>query len=584
MRAIILAAGQGTRLDANIPKCFIKVKDISILDRQVHDFSNLGIKDITVVVGDGGVWSEKNKERVRKLPLVKTVINQRSMETQSPYSLFLGMGEERDASFLAIDGDIVLEESVLRFISEMGSKSVILVKRNLDGSGHKVIIEEDKKKSYYLSDIGEQLISDYIYAGVLRLDKSHYQYLKETLSDGRHDNNYLSELLAEMSGNVRIECVKLIENKDGEDLLELAMMAGGSFSKTSKLAKGANNQSIIRKEVTPLGEEKLADEINWIMNLPDDVANHFPEIISHNINSEPTYFEMPCYEFPTLRTLILDDSMNAQDALSLLDKILSFMFKEVYHEKRQTSKNYLTEIHLKKIFVRLIQTKNTVYMFREIIDAESLTINGTEYENILSLTRKINQNWEMKKLLTPEFTCRTHGDLHFDNILIDNETDDFMLIDPRGNFDYDVYYDLGKIWHSCHGLYDFIHSGRFSLKREDNAFEYAFEEGAPLDSYREILRGIPAILEKHEDIKNDPHWEIRTLFSEASHFASVAPFHLKMDGIEEVATLCYLKGVELMNNIYNRLGDMINQEQIVEGNIINVNTQGDFEQAERKFD
>lgn len=122
------------------------------------------------------------------------------------------------------------------------------------------------------------------------------------------------------------------------------------------------------------------------------------------------------------------------------------------------------------------------------------------------------------------------------------------------------------------------------MKKEDNAYEYTFEEGAPLDSYGEILRGMPGILEKYDDIKNDPHWEIRTLFSEASHFASVAPFHLKMDGNEEVATLCYLRGVELLNDIYDRLGDMINQEQIVEGSIINVNTQGDFEQAERKFD
>ena len=350
------------------------------------------------------------------------------------------------------------------------------------------------------------------------------------------------------------------------------------------MAKGINNQEIIRKEVTPLGEEKLIDEINWILNLPDDVAHHFPEIISHNINKEPTYFEMPCYEYPTLRTLILEEGMDAKSALETLDKIFRFMFKEVYYEKRTTGKNFITEIHLKKIFSRLIQAKNTVYLFREIIESETLTINGVEYENITPLTRKINQNWEMNKILTPENTSRTHGDLHFDNILINSETNDFILIDPRGNFDYDVYYDIGKIWHSCHGLYDFIHTGRFEIKKEGNEYTYKLKQEKLLETYNEILEGLPNILLQHEDIQTDPYWEVRTLFSEASHFASVAPFHLKMDGKEEVAILCYLRGVELLNDIYHRVSEMINKEQMVEGHIININTEEDFKQAEKDFD
>ena len=278
MRAIILAAGQGTRLQSDIPKCFIKVKGKTILKRQVEILKSIGIVDIAVVVGQGGVWTNENRDKIRLIKDVHMLINELSMETQSPCSMNLGMGEDAGDSILAIDGDIILEERVLRFIAEVKNKSVILVKRNLDGSGSKVIIDEDKKKGYYLSNIGEQLISDYVYAGVLRLDSKHFIHFKDLIKDGRHDKNYLSDPLAEMTKNVRIECVKLIENKNGDDLLELAMMAGGSFSKTSKMAKGANNQSIIRKEVTPLGEEKLIDEINWIIGLPKNVARHFPEI------------------------------------------------------------------------------------------------------------------------------------------------------------------------------------------------------------------------------------------------------------------------------------------------------------------
>ena len=214
MKAIILAAGQGTRINSNTPKCFISVKGITILERQIEILQLLGVDEIKVVVGNGGVWTDENQLKASKLKGVETIVNKRSLETQSPYSMLLGMGDEVGESLLVIDGDIVLEKHVLGFIAEMEGKSVILVKRNIDGSGSKVIIEEDSKKSYYLSNIGEQLISDYVYAGVLRLDSADHDAFKTLLQNGKHDTNYLSEPLAELTSTSRIECVKLIENKD----------------------------------------------------------------------------------------------------------------------------------------------------------------------------------------------------------------------------------------------------------------------------------------------------------------------------------------------------------------------------------
>lgn len=92
MRAIILAAGQGTRLESAVPQCFIKVKEKTILERQIDILSQLGITDITVVISDGGVWSTGNQAKVNELHGINTVINKKSMETQSPYSTLLGMG------------------------------------------------------------------------------------------------------------------------------------------------------------------------------------------------------------------------------------------------------------------------------------------------------------------------------------------------------------------------------------------------------------------------------------------------------------------------------------------------------------
>ena len=583
MKAVILAAGQGTRLGEDVPKCLIKIRGRTILERQVELLKSIGVGDIIAVIGKRGVWTQSYHDYVKAINEVDVVVNPRSMETQSPYSLLLGMGDTED-TLIVIDGDLVFERNTLEVISSSENKSIVLVKWNETGSGSKVIIKEDKKKAYYLSSIGEELISDYVYAGVIRVERKHIKLLKETLETRKYDNEVLAKPISAMSKRVRIECIKLVGSRDGEELLELAMMAGGSFSKTSKLIRGKPDNLIIRKEVIPPGESKLIDEIEWITGLPDPVKKHFPEVMRYNINREPTYFEMPCYNLPTLRTLLLEGVIGAHEALDYLKHIFDFMFTEVYKERRPTGRNFVREMHLRRIYSRLIEVKNTVYLFREFVDADSIRINGREYENIIPIVNKINQNWEMMKFVTPPYTCRTHGDLHFDNILIDTQRDDFILVDPRGNFDYDVFYDLGKIWHSCHGLYDFIHTGKFSMEQKGLDIKYRFENGGVLKEYDEILVNLSEVLSEYEEISSDDDWLIKTLFSEASHFASVAPFHLKMDGKEEVAILCYVKGVELINEIYTTLLDTISRKQIIEGDVININTADDYRRAQERFD
>ena len=79
---------------------------------------------------------------------------------------------------------------------------------------------------------------------------------------------------------------------------------------------------------------------------------------------------------------------------------------------------------------------------------------------------KISKSRELVDILTPKKTHMIHGDFHFDNILIDpNKTSNFILIDTRGESKgFDYAYDLGKLWHSFHGMYGMIHKEEFDLK------------------------------------------------------------------------------------------------------------------------
>ena len=75
-------------------------------------------------------------------------------------------------------------------------------------------------------------------------------------------------------------------------------------------------------------------------------------------------------------------------------------------------------------------------------------INGVEVEPIIDLINKIDWTMFYQKAIPSKF----HGDLQLENIIYTNDGE-FILIDWRESFGDskeigDVYYDLGKIWHS----------------------------------------------------------------------------------------------------------------------------------------
>lgn len=82
-----------------------------------------------------------------------------------------------------------------------------------------------------------------------------------------------------------------------------------------------------------------------------------------------------------------------------------------------------------------------------------------KYLNI-GLSRRQNE------LLRVPTVCAIHGDLHFNNILVDAyfpEDPLFVLVDPRHNITTgDPAFDIAKLLLSCHG-YDFIDTRKFDL-------------------------------------------------------------------------------------------------------------------------
>ena len=109
MKAIILAAGKGTRLDgaAVKPKCLVEIGGVTLLQRQIEALHDANIKRIVVVVGFGAdsIREECGSD-------VTFVENIHFAETSSLYSLWLAR-EHLGDGFVVLNSDVLFHPQLL---------------------------------------------------------------------------------------------------------------------------------------------------------------------------------------------------------------------------------------------------------------------------------------------------------------------------------------------------------------------------------------------------------------------------------------------------------------------------------------
>ncbi|MBK7901051.1 MAG: phosphocholine cytidylyltransferase family protein [Betaproteobacteria bacterium] len=124
MKALILAAGEGTRLrpyTLDRPKCLVEVDGVSLLDRQLMVLCSEGVTGITLI---GGYRSDMLKRPGHSLEL-----NPRYAETNMVWTLFCAEPALQGDLVLAY-GDIVYSRNILRAL--LASTADISVAIDLD--------------------------------------------------------------------------------------------------------------------------------------------------------------------------------------------------------------------------------------------------------------------------------------------------------------------------------------------------------------------------------------------------------------------------------------------------------------------
>src|ERR1044072_1740559 len=94
MKAVILAAGQGTRIRSvhgEHPKCLIEVDDATILDHQLEALSMAGIHDVAIVVGyeQEQIITHVKRRELSHIQRIHFIENPAFALTNNIYSLWL---------------------------------------------------------------------------------------------------------------------------------------------------------------------------------------------------------------------------------------------------------------------------------------------------------------------------------------------------------------------------------------------------------------------------------------------------------------------------------------------------------------
>ncbi|WP_297208436.1 sugar phosphate nucleotidyltransferase [uncultured Brachyspira sp.] len=183
MKAIILAAGKGTRLAPMTlikPKPLLNVHGKTLLENMVHFLKESNINDITIVAG----YKEKAfDEYVSRFGLNK-VINKNYYATNSSYSLKLVV-DNIDDDIIIMNGDLYIKSDFIRFIKKDISQ---FIGQRLDNTIHdtwKYNIDNNNK----LISIDENGKSGLCETGIAYFSKKDLNVLKEELLK-TDDNKY----------------------------------------------------------------------------------------------------------------------------------------------------------------------------------------------------------------------------------------------------------------------------------------------------------------------------------------------------------------------------------------------------------
>jgi choline kinase len=143
MRAIILAAGRGVRLqlpeDSQLPKCLLRFDGMTLLERHLRMLKNAGVEDVAIAVGFRHELVEAELTRLSWKPRPELVINMQ-FELGSVLTVHTAArAMTRGGDILLMDADVLYDKRILSaLVAGNGPVNRLLIDRDFEAGDEPV--------------------------------------------------------------------------------------------------------------------------------------------------------------------------------------------------------------------------------------------------------------------------------------------------------------------------------------------------------------------------------------------------------------------------------------------------------------
>lgn len=313
---------------------------------------------------------------------------------------------------------------------------------------------------------------------------------------------------------------------------------------------------IVTKRATT-GRAKLLREVEWLESAGRQYEEHFPRVIAVRVGLDWAEYDMPYYPWPNFSQLILSGSLSPLHASLRLRPVVRFMFDSLYSGIRQpAARQFFLSNYLDKMRRRLETSRGCSARFDSLLNADSLEVNGRRCLSPEVIAKSIEEQHDLLEALQPPATGMFHGDFKPDNILLDPQSDRFVLIDPRGSTvtgeaQSDYIEDIAKLRTSTLALYDIARAGGYAVEVSGSSVRWQlannFHNSASIlrSMDRTLMGWLPALV----DASRDECWQLRLSFLTPLLLIANAPFQLvePLERTEDIAIILYATGAQLLD-------------------------------------
>lgn len=475
MQLVILMGGKATRLaplSYSLPKGLLTINQKPAIYNMLIEYVKMGLTDITFVVSP-------SNESIVKSFVNKTFgnLNIRYIvqeDPQGPLHAFQLCKEYITMPTLLLLGDTLCETKLDYSYDWVGYMNITdnshsrwcLIKTDADDNAQEIIDKPD-----YTPETNKVLIGLYNFRNPQLLKESleqHYEKKREELQ--------LSSM---------IEYYMARQNLKGT-LINSWYDTGTLLDYNSTLRKNISGRSFNKFTLDEFGVlvktssySKLKSEINWLKKIQNSEFNFLiPQFISQETNGDEISYKSEYINGNTLAEYFMYFDIAESNWSYIFNKFMK-VGKLIWDKKAPRSAEDILPL-AKKMYVDKTIDRIGQWERKDILNEEYIYANGEKLLSFNAVFKLLQDRIEKLINSSRKYYAIIHGDICFSNVMYLPAISTFKLLDPRGNFGIDTIYgdsryDVAKVRHCYHGLYDYITQGLYKLKEiSSNCFEYNF--------------------------------------------------------------------------------------------------------------